>query len=55
MNPKGKRYADATYKIGMSFQELKLKDDAKAFYQEVIQKFPKSSEAKKAEVRLKKL
>lgn len=55
MNPKGKRYADATYKIGMSFQELKLKDDAKAFYQEVIQMFPKSSEAKKAEVRLKKL
>lgn len=54
-NPKGKQFAMATYKIGVSFQELGLIDEAKAFYEEVIQKFPKSSEAGKAQTRLKSL
>lgn len=54
-NPKGKMYADATYKIGMCFQELKLKDEAKAFFDEVIAKYPGSKEAKKAAFRSKQL
>ncbi len=54
-NPKGKMYADATYKIGMCFQELKMKDEAKAFYSEVISKYPGSKEAKKAAFRSKQL
>jgi TolA-binding protein len=51
-NPKGKNYADATYKIGVSFQELKMKDEAKVFFEEVLQKFSKSPSARKAKFRL---
>ena len=54
-NPKGKLYAEATYKIGMCFQELKLKDEAKAFFDEVIAKYPGSKEAKKAAFRSKQI
>lgn len=53
--PKGPHYADATYKMGVCFQELNMKDEAKTFYEEVIQKAPKSREAKKAAIRLKSL
>ncbi len=53
--PKGKMYADSTYKIGVAFQELKMKEEAKAFFDEVISKFPKSKEAKKAAFRMKTL
>lgn len=54
-NPKGKTYADATYKIGVCFHELGMKDEAKAFFEEVSEKFPKSKEAKKASLRMKSL
>ncbi len=53
--PKGKSVTLATYKMGLSFQELGLKDDAKAFFEEVIAKSPKSEEAKKSKARLQKL
>ena len=52
LNPKGRRYADATYKIGVCFQELGMKTEAKAFYEEVIAKFPKSDTANRAKYRL---
>lgn len=55
LNPKGRWYSEATYKIGVSFQELNMKSEAKSFYQEVIAKFPKGKMAKKAKYRLKKL
>lgn len=51
--PKGKSYAESTYKIGASFQELGMKDEAKLFFEEVKEKFPGSKEAKKAAIRLK--
>ena len=54
-NGKSKRFPEATYKIGVSFQELGMKDEAKTFFDEVVSKFPKSSEAKKAKTRLKSL
>lgn len=54
-NSKSKKFAEATYKIGYSFQELGMKDEAKSFYDEVIAKFPQSGEAKKAKARLKTL
>jgi TolA-binding protein len=53
--PRGRSYGDATYKIGVAFQELGLKDEAKSFFEEVTSKFPGSKEAKKAAVRLKSL
>lgn len=54
-NPKGKMYADATYKIGVCFQELGMKDEAKTFLEDVTVKFPSSKEAKKAAFRLKSI
>ncbi|MCB0412040.1 MAG: tetratricopeptide repeat protein [Bdellovibrionales bacterium] len=54
-NPKGKNYAEATYKMGVCFQELSLKDEAKVFYNEVISKFPNSSESRRASYRLKNI
>lgn len=52
-NPKGAKFAEATYKIGVSFQELGMKEEAKTFYDEVVSKFPKSDEARRAKIRLK--
>lgn len=54
-NPKGKYISEATYKIGVCFQELSMREDAKTFYQEVIASYPNSEEAKKAKSRLKVL
>jgi TolA-binding protein len=54
-NPKGDGYSLATYRIGLSFQEMGLKSDAKAFYKEVVDKYPKSKEAGLAKTKLKKL
>jgi tol-pal system protein YbgF len=50
---KSKRMPDALLRIGQSFDALGMKDDAKGFYQELVEKFPKSSEAKTARKRLK--
>jgi TolA-binding protein len=55
LNPKGRYYSDATFKIGMSFQELGMGSEAKVFYNEVIDKSPKSDLAKKATAQLKKI
>jgi TolA-binding protein len=44
---------EALYKIGVSFEALGSKDDAKGFYQLLIDKFPKSSQAKKVKSKLK--
>lgn len=38
---------DSLYKIGLCFDAIGLKEDAKIFYQELAEKFPKSLEAKK--------
>ncbi len=54
-NPSGKHFAAATYKIGVSFQEMGMIDEARAFYDEVIAKAPKSKEAKSAQAKLKAL
>lgn len=53
--PKGKNVPEAIYKMGVSFQELGMKDEAKTFYEEVVAKFPKSPEARKSQTRLKSL
>lgn len=54
-NPTGKRYAEATYKIGSSFHELGMKTEAKVFYTEVIEKFGKTEWAKKSQKNLRVL
>ena len=53
--PKGQAYPEATYKIGMCFLQLGLKDESKSFFEEVTLKFPKSPLAAKAQKQLKSL
>jgi len=53
--PRGQHYAQATLKMGLCFQKLKMNQDAKAFYKEVIQRYPKTRVAIKAQKNLKKL
>jgi len=47
------RMPQVLYKIGLSFLALQNKSDARAFFSELIEKFPKSPEAKKARSKLK--
>jgi tetratricopeptide (TPR) repeat protein len=54
-NPKGTKLGEATYKIGLSFENLNMHEEAKSFYLEVTDKFSKTPEAAKAKVRLKKI
>ncbi len=52
---KGKNTPDAKYKIGVCFQELGMKEEAMAFYEEVLANYGKSESGKKAKIRLSKL
>ncbi len=47
------RTPQSLLKIGLSFQKLKMKAEAKNFFNELIEKFPKSPEAKMARQKLK--
>lgn len=52
-DPKSEKNDAALYKIGLSFEQLGLKDEAAAFYEEVIAKYPKSTVVTDARKRLK--
>ena len=54
-NPANKKIPEATYKIAYAFQQMGMKDEAVTFYQDVVAKYPKSEEARKAKVKLKAL
>jgi TolA-binding protein len=54
-NPRGRHWALSTYKIGVAFQELGMKSEARAFYEEVIEKLPKDPSSKKAQFRLNQI
>ena len=47
-NARTPRMSAAIFQIGCCFSALKLDQDARGFYQELIQKFPNSPQAKKA-------
>lgn len=53
-NPKSKKFPKATLRIGLAFNELGMKDEAKTFFEEVLAKYPSSEEAKQAKSKLKK-
>ncbi|MBY0451639.1 MAG: hypothetical protein K2P92_01305, partial [Bdellovibrionaceae bacterium] len=53
--PKSKLIPDAKYKIGVSFQELGMKDEAQAYYEEVVANFGATDAGKKAKQRLAKI
>lgn len=50
---KSRRVAASLYKIGQSFEALGMKDDAKPFYQELVERYPKSPEARAAKSKVK--
>ncbi len=51
---RSKYMTTALYKIGLSFEAMGMKDDARSFFQELIEKFPKSTEAKRAKLKVKR-
>jgi len=51
-HPKNKIVPEAKYKIGFCFQELGLKDEALAFYEEILAQYPKSDYAKKSKAKI---
>ncbi|MGZ3689881.1 MAG: tetratricopeptide repeat protein [Pseudobdellovibrio sp.] len=53
--PKGKLVPDAKYKIGVCFQELGMKDEAMAYYEEVAANYKATDAGKKSKTRLAKL
>ncbi len=53
--PRGRSYAQATLKMGICFEKLQMNNDAKAFYKEVIQRYPNTRVSVRAEENLKKL
>ena len=54
-SPKGKNVADAKYKIGVCFQELGMKEEAMAFFEEVVANYAATEAGKKSKARLAKL
>ena len=54
-SPKSDRAPDATYRIGQCFLELGMKKDAKEFFQETVETYPKSAAAQRARKKLKAL
>jgi tol-pal system protein YbgF len=50
---KSSKTPEAMYKIGLCFDALGMKEDARGFYQEIVEKYPKSPEAKKAKKKAK--
>lgn len=53
--PTGRRIPDAIFQMGVSFQELGMKEDARVFFNEVIERFPQSAQATAAKARLRKV
>lgn len=51
-HPKSPKVPDALYRLGMCFEKLNLKDDAKLFYRTVIEKYGRSGVGKDAKARL---
>lgn len=54
-HPKAGEVSDALLKVGMCFERLGLKDDAKLFFQTVVKSYGKTPAGKEARRRLKKL
>ena len=50
---KSKYMPRALYQIARSFEALGMKEDATTFYQDLVEKFPKSAEGKKARSRVR--
>jgi TolA-binding protein len=54
-HPKGRNFAEATYKIGVCFQEIGMMKEARTFYEEVITRFPNTPQATRSHTRMRAL
>lgn len=54
-SPKGKHVPDAKYKIGVCFQQLGMKEEAMAYFEEVAANYGTTDAGKKSKTRLAKL
>lgn len=54
-SPKGKYVPDAKYKIGICFQQLGMKEEAMAYFEEVAANYASTGAGKKSKSRLAKL
>lgn len=54
-SPKGKHVPDAKYKIGICFQQLGMKEEAMAYFEEVAANYGSTDAGKKSKSRLTKL
>ncbi|MCC2679219.1 MAG: hypothetical protein K0R29_1795 [Pseudobdellovibrio sp.] len=54
-SPKGKHVPDAKYKIGVCFQQLGMKEEAMAYFEEVAANYGATEAGKKSKARLAKL
>lgn len=50
---KSPRVPESLYKIGLCFEKLNMKKESRDFFGELIERFPKSTEAKKARAKIK--
>jgi len=53
--PSGDKVPAALYKLGVTYQKMNLSAEARATYRTLIEKAPRSGEAKLAEERLREL
>lgn len=53
VHPKSSRIPQSLYKIGLAFQHLNMLKESKGFFNELIERYPKSPEAKKARSKVK--
>lgn len=53
VSSKSARIPASLYKIALSFQSLNMAKEARGFFHELIERYPRSPEAKKAKARLK--
>src|SRR6185295_6027697 len=49
---KSKRMPAVLFRIAQSFEKMGMKSDAQGFYAELVEKYPKSAEAKKARAKV---
>ena len=53
VNASSSRAPASLYKIGLAFQKLNMGKESRGFYAELIERYPKSAEAKKARAKVK--
>jgi len=51
--PKSARIPASLYRMGLAFQHLNMKKEARGFFAELVERYPRTSEAKRARAKIK--